>query len=96
MTEAFHPARNLPGCMMPDGGECCAGHVAVVEDWHKQRAENAALKSRVQELTKALEAFLANHETAGCGSSIFQVETAVVEQCRRALAPSLEGRGGAT
>ena len=35
----FHPDQNLPGCMMPDGGECCAGHTAVVADWHKQRTE---------------------------------------------------------
>jgi hypothetical protein len=36
-SESFHPDRNLPSCMMPDGGECCAGHAAVVADWHKLR-----------------------------------------------------------
>ncbi len=41
----FHPDNNLPGCMMPDGGDCCAGHAAVCEDWHKQ--------SRVIDLMRA-------------------------------------------
>lgn len=36
---SFHPDKNLPDCMMPDGGECCAGHLAVVEDWRRQRVE---------------------------------------------------------
>lgn len=40
----FHPDSNLPGCMMPDGGECCAGHTAVVEDWHKQHVEIERLR----------------------------------------------------
>jgi len=34
---SFHPDQNMPGCMMPDGGECCEGHAAVVTDWHKKR-----------------------------------------------------------
>lgn len=36
MSEQFHPLKNLPGCMMPDGGECCAGYTALAADWHKQ------------------------------------------------------------
>jgi ssDNA-binding Zn-finger/Zn-ribbon topoisomerase 1 len=43
--EDFHPDKNLPGCMMPDGGDCCAGHAAVVEDWHKQRREIERLRA---------------------------------------------------
>jgi hypothetical protein len=31
----FHPLNNLPGCMMPDGGECCAGYSALVSDWDR-------------------------------------------------------------
>lgn len=45
---SFHPDSNLPGCMMPDGGDCCAGHAAVVEDWHKQRRQ-------IDTLVKALQ-----------------------------------------
>lgn len=47
--EAFHPDRNLPGCMMPDGGECCAGHAAVVADWHRQRRRIAVLEMIILE-----------------------------------------------
>lgn len=39
--------------MMPDGGDCCAGHAAVCEDWHKQRREIAKLK---EGLTAAVRA----------------------------------------
>jgi hypothetical protein len=34
--------------MLPDGGECCAGHAAVVEDWHKQRRRIEALETALQ------------------------------------------------
>jgi hypothetical protein len=51
---SFHPDSNLPGCMMPDGGECCAGHSAVVEDWHKQRREIERLRGLETRIT-ALE-----------------------------------------
>lgn len=44
---SFHPDANLPACMMPDGGECCAGHAAVCEDWHKQRREIEKLRRDV-------------------------------------------------
>lgn len=35
MRKRFHPDANLPGCMMPDGGECCAGYQALVDDWRR-------------------------------------------------------------
>lgn len=41
----FHPDKNLPGCMMPDGGDCCAGHAAVVADWHKQSRDLAKYRN---------------------------------------------------
>src|SRR4051812_5422254 len=44
MSDNFHPLKNLPSCMMPDGGECCAGYAAVVDDWHKQRREIERLR----------------------------------------------------
>lgn len=37
MADVFSPLKNLPGCMMPDGGECCAGYLALFEDWNKLR-----------------------------------------------------------
>lgn len=52
MSEAFHPDRNLPDCMMPDGGECCTGHAAVCEDWHKQRATISSLTAENERLRK--------------------------------------------
>jgi hypothetical protein len=45
---SFHPANHLPGCMMPDGGDCCAGHAAVVDDWHRQRREIEQLRAVAQ------------------------------------------------
>jgi hypothetical protein len=45
---SFHPANHLPGCMMPDGGDCCAGHAAVVDDWHRQRREIERLRHPAQ------------------------------------------------
>lgn len=45
---SFHPDKNLPYCMMPDGGECCAGHVALCEDWHRQRREIEGFRSAAQ------------------------------------------------
>jgi hypothetical protein len=29
----FHPDSNLPDCMMPDGGQCCAGYQALLAEW---------------------------------------------------------------
>jgi hypothetical protein len=55
----FHPNDNLPGCMMPDGGDCCEGHAAVVDDWHKQRRHietlKAALRCADQFITNGIE-----------------------------------------
>jgi hypothetical protein len=51
---SFHPDQNLPGCMMPDGGECCVGHAAVVEDWHRQRKEIDGLRMLAKSLSDAL------------------------------------------
>jgi hypothetical protein len=44
---SFHPDSHLPDCMMPDGGECCAGYATICEDWHKQRR-------RIEKLERAL------------------------------------------
>lgn len=41
------PDSHLPDCMMPDGGECCAGYATICEDWHKQRR-------RIEKLERAL------------------------------------------
>jgi len=50
---AFHPDGNLPDCMMPDGGDCCAGHAAVCGDWHKQRQQIDALTSGLKAAVRA-------------------------------------------
>lgn len=57
----FHPDQNLPDCMIPDGGDCCAGHAAVCEDWHNQRAHIDALKAALQQIAnkKKLDAVAA-------------------------------------
>lgn len=51
----FHPDRHMPGCMMPDGGDCCTGHADVVEDWHKQRREIERLRAALEEIVFAVE-----------------------------------------
>jgi hypothetical protein len=38
----FHPDSNLPGCMMPDGGECCEGYQALLADWRRLRGAAGA------------------------------------------------------
>ena len=50
MSTSFHPDKNLPGCMMPDGGEACAGYVALVDDWHKLRNSHAELVRALEEI----------------------------------------------
>lgn len=35
---SFDPDKNLPGCMMPDGGECCESYAALYADWKRLRA----------------------------------------------------------
>jgi len=45
---SFHPNSKLPDCMMPDGGDCCTGHAALVDDWRK-------LRSRIEQLEAALD-----------------------------------------
>jgi hypothetical protein len=47
---SFHPDSNLPDCMMPDGGDCCAGHATVCEDWHKQRRRIEALEAALRRI----------------------------------------------
>lgn len=46
----FHPDHNLPGCMMPDGGECCAGHAAVCEDWHKKHSAARLMRKALEDI----------------------------------------------
>ena len=36
----FNPERNMPGCMMPDGGDCCEGYQALLADWRRLRVSN--------------------------------------------------------
>lgn len=50
---SFHPDQNLPGCMMPDGGDCCAGHAAVCNDWHRQRQEIKWLRATLTHMAEA-------------------------------------------
>ena len=58
---SFHPDSHLPDCMMPDGGECCAGYATICEDWHKQRR-------RIEKLERALhDLFFINLEYRDAG-----------------------------
>lgn len=52
----FHPDRNLPDCMLPDGGDCCKGHAAVCEDWHKQRRTIEEIVKALNDIAPAIEA----------------------------------------
>ena len=52
---SFHPDSNLPDCMMPDGGDCCAGHAAVCEDWHKQRQRIEALEAALRRIDAIID-----------------------------------------
>jgi hypothetical protein len=64
----FHPDNNLPDCMLPDGGDCCAGHAAVVDDWHRLRAiaiERMDLFRQAATKVEALEAALDRAVTRG-------------------------------
>lgn len=94
-AQAFHPDRNLPGCMMPDGGECCTGHAAVCEDWHKQNR-------RIEELTKALLRLdtLLDFSDENIGQTWTFEDTSSVQEAfaeaYRVLSVSLERSGGAT
>ena len=41
--DQFHPGKCLPDCMMPDGGECCPGYVALYDAyWHLVRVASSA------------------------------------------------------
>ncbi len=44
----FHPDSNLPGCMMPDGGECCTAYADLHCDWHQQRRRIRELEDAAQ------------------------------------------------
>jgi hypothetical protein len=39
---SFDPDKNLPGCMMPDGGECCEAYAALYADWKRLRASKTS------------------------------------------------------
>ena len=45
---SFHPLQHLPGCMMPDGGDCCASYSDLCDDWHKQRRRIEALEAALR------------------------------------------------
>jgi hypothetical protein len=107
----FHPDQNLPDCMMPDGGDCCAGHAAIVEDWHRQatriEALEAALRQRDEETKRfengvnwPMEAHRANRLYATAVDRIEALETALQQSVddwreRGRLIEALTMRAGA-
>jgi uncharacterized protein Yka (UPF0111/DUF47 family) len=48
----FHPDNNLPGCMMPDGGKCCAGYQALLADWRRLQAAAQAEPESIAKLQR--------------------------------------------
>ena len=48
-TNLFHPDSNLPGCMMPDGGDCCEGYQALLADWRRLAGRVDALEAAMRE-----------------------------------------------
>jgi hypothetical protein len=40
----FHPDSNLPECMMPDGGNCCAGYQALLAEWRGSKVDATMAK----------------------------------------------------
>lgn len=81
--QEFHPLQNLPGCMMPDGGDCCAGYTALADDWHKLRNSHA-------DLVKALEAAEAAYQAliGRAGYRVYQaLEDTATKLRQEALAP---------
>jgi hypothetical protein len=55
--EDFHPGKNLPDCMMPDGGECCKGYVALYDAyWHLLRRAPAQSSEETAHLIARLRA----------------------------------------
>jgi hypothetical protein len=73
---SFHPDSHLPHCMMPDGGECCAGYAAICEDWHKQH-------DRIEKLEKALHdlyEFCAKQNEIRLDSRVMRQVRAALEQ----------------
>lgn len=42
-------ARPMPGCMMPDGGECCPEYAGLLQ-------ENAQLRAALQSMVEAYDA----------------------------------------
>lgn len=84
--ERFHPDRSLPDCMMPDGGNCCAGHAAVCNEWNIQRVQIDELAAACVALNAALDQFW----NSGDETSDGQIKRicAAQQRCKEALALS--------
>jgi len=53
LADNFHPCKSLPDCMMPDGGECCAGYVALYDAyWHLRRSAEGMREATIEECAK--------------------------------------------
>lgn len=85
---SFDPDKNLPGCMMPDGGECCEAYAELYSDW--KRLKSGPAPTPGPGLREALE--IARAQLATLGGDIRsnepfadQIQKAVLETIDRAL-----------
>jgi hypothetical protein len=53
----FHPDKNMPGCMLPDGGNACLGYATLRDEWNRQRWRIEALEAEAQGYAVAREVF---------------------------------------
>ena len=83
---SFHPDQHLPGCMMPDGGECCAGYSALCVAWHMQRVRIEALEEQYAESRQELMKWIRND---GADKRIEALEAAL-----RKIAGLVDGEAG--
>jgi len=84
---SFHPDKNMPGCMMPDGGNACLGYATLRDEWNRQRW-------RIKAMEEALWTILTNTEEdaiphiAYDGMTAYQALAKDIADCARAgLAP---------
>lgn len=86
----FHPDQALPGCMLPDGGDCCSGHQAVCNDWHRQRREIERLRTVLERFAKRVEV----HAPSARDDTVVHFRLRDCREARAALdSPEVSARG---
>jgi hypothetical protein len=54
---SYHPDSSMPGCMMPDGGDCCPAHAELVSEWNGLREHNAKLAAALSGARAIIQKF---------------------------------------